>query len=114
MFSLISPEFVHDAEVFSLRHDRASATLLMLAATGWRQVTIAFRDVLTWELSPFLDQNVLFELCEYSQTELEPNSLSQPCWDSLGQGKRYFYLEPSLGLGGYVIADDVIVTVLED
>jgi hypothetical protein len=112
--ALISPELVHDAQVFALEYDSLLKALRLGASVGARRISICFRGVFGWELSPFLDQNVLFEIQEYVGDELDEEAesvgLSPSYVAALKGGKRYFYLEPSLGLGGYVVADDVLVT----
>lgn len=110
----ISPELIHDANVYAIEYERVTKDLNLRATQGKDIVCISFRDVWGWELSPFFDQNVLFELEELSESELFQGDDCAEEGDSfirraLQSGKRYFELESSVGLGGYVVAGDVAV-----
>lgn len=67
--------------------------------------------VIGWELSSFEKQNVLFDIHEFDKNNIPAwieETLEVPSeYMNLvhSKGKYFYYIEPSIGLGGYIIAD---------
>jgi hypothetical protein len=76
--------------------------------------TIEFIDVAGWDLSPFNEQNQLFEFHEYDGHTLpdwikSDFNIPKEYLDELASGnKKLFFLDASNGMGGYVIAGSLM------
>lgn len=101
----------HDFFVIGLFHDREKQNLfIQTESESGNQVLLQFSRVAGWDLSPFDDQNCLFDihtfdgktLPDWIKTDFNVPKEYLECIHS-GE-KKLFYLEPSIGLGGYIVA----------
>jgi hypothetical protein len=101
----------HDACITGLLYRESKTQLVMQAIlSDERKILLHFHDVAGWDLSPFEEQNILFDLSTYDhstlpdwiKTDFEIPSEYLELLDT--REKNLFYLEPSIGLGGYIIA----------
>lgn len=102
---------LHDYFVTGLIYDRDKKNLYIQAETSeGSKVLLQYANVEGWDLSPFDEQNVLFDVHEYDGNSLpdwiiHDFDVPQQYIDLIRGGrKKLYYLEPSIGLGGYVIA----------
>lgn len=100
----------HDFEVTGLNYDQENLSLEAKSPEG-SKVKLQFISVSGWDLSPFQEQNVLFAIEEYAKIpdwileEYNPPQEYLSLIDS--HEKKLFYLNPSVGLGGYIIAKEL-------
>lgn len=101
----------HDAKIIGLFSDEEDQKLIMQFELSNKEKTLLeFIQVVGWDLSPFEEQNVLFEIQEFNSTNLPKwiitdFNVPQEYVDLVLSGEsKLFYLEPSVGLGGYVVA----------
>jgi hypothetical protein len=98
---------LHDAEIVGLAHDRAAGVLsLSIRPTRGPAASLRFTGVLGWGLSEFCDQNVLFEVRTYTAPPAHlADEVPAAYRDAVQAGThRCYELDPSTGLGGWVIA----------
>lgn len=105
----------HDAQIIGLLYEKPEGTLLVqVKLADTTKKLIKFINVDGWDLSPFEEQNILFDIHEYTKVNL-------PAWikkdfevpdqyiDLVNAEKRkLYYIEPSVGLGGYIIAEKLL------
>jgi len=102
---------LHDAEILGIAFDRAASLLtLTLRRDDGRAATLGFSGTLGWDLSPFTEQNVMFELRMYD-SQKPPKHLADELppgyQDVIAAGShRCYEIDASVGMGGYVIAAD--------
>lgn len=105
---------VHDAEVMSIAFVAQDQTLRIgLQLDGGSQCVLIFSRATDWSLGPFQPQNVLQDIYEYGQEDL-PDDLAaeiEPQYsEDVREGRsNCFVFDPSVGLGGHVIARGVSV-----
>lgn len=104
----------HDAKVQGLLFDEADQKLVMqIELSNQEKVVLEFIQVVGWEFSPFEEQNELFEIQEFDfkslpeWLKLEFNIPEQYVDRVLSGERKIYYLVPSVGLGGYVVAHEV-------
>ncbi len=104
----------HDFYVIGLLHDRDQDNLFIQteSETG-NKVLLEFSLVAGWDLSPFNEQNSLFDFHEFDKKSL-PDwiktdfNVPKEYLEQIDSGeKKLFYLDPSAGLGGYIVASGV-------
>jgi uncharacterized Rmd1/YagE family protein len=102
---------LHDYYVTGLIYDRDNKNLYIQTETSdGNKVLLQYASVAGWDLSPFDEQNILFDVHEYDGNNLpdwiiQDFEVPQQYIDLIREGKKkLYYLEPSIGLGGYVIA----------
>lgn len=104
----------HDFYVIGLLYDRDQKKLFIQTESAFgNKVLLQFSFVAGWDLSPFEEQNILFNIQEFDKKTL-PDwikmdfNVPKEFLDLINSGeKTLFYLEPSIGLGGYIIANIV-------
>jgi hypothetical protein len=104
---------LHDAEVVSIASDRDAQQLTLgVRFPGGRRGSLAFSGVLGWDLSPFVDQNVIFEIREYDGASPPTHlwdEMPAAYRDAISSGQhRCYEIDASVGLGGYVIAAGLV------
>ena len=108
---------LHDAEIVAMeKHREPRALSLRLRMHDGTSAAMWFTDVVGWELSPFREQNVLFDVhawsasAEGTKERCEELELPQPWVDAiLNGGSNLYELDASVGLGGYVVAGNAEV-----
>lgn len=110
----------HDAKIKGLYSDEADQKLILqIELSTNEKISLEFIQVAGWDLSPFEEQNVLFEIQEFNSTNLPKwiitdFNVPQEYVDLVLSGERkIFYLEPSVGLGGYLVAKDTHINQLK-
>jgi len=105
----------HDVEIVGLFHQKEEINLLMhLKFSNEQKFIITFSSVVVWDLSPFEEQNVIFDIHEFNKENLLEwikNDFQVPkeYIELINSGeKNLFYIEPSIGLGGYVVANKML------
>ena len=105
---------LHDANVLGMSFVPDSKALSFQLKRGQTRSVLLFEDTLFWTLSPFEEQNVLFELRTYAsgQTPVElAGDFTEERWQELQhQGYGCHVLDSSVGLHGYVVARRVLLT----
>ena len=108
---MINQGNIHDAAILGLFYELKEEKLfIQTELSSGAKILMEFNHVFGWDLSPFDEQNILFDFHEYDKTNL-------PDWivedfnvpeEYIGLIKteeaKLFYLDASNGLGGYVIA----------
>lgn len=102
---------LHDAEIFAVRHLRAQATLTFEVRTeAGDPLAVHCIGVTGFALAPFEEQNIVFALRTYNSSSL-PKHLGDdllPYYvDAIAAGASYVQLDPSAGMGGWIIAEEV-------
>ncbi|MBM7112112.1 hypothetical protein [Archangium primigenium] len=111
---------VHDAEIVALENHREAKELsLGLRMVGGARALLVFSGVESVSLGPFYDQNVLLALYEWTaahsgaRARCQEFELSVESTRAVLEGQVKFYeLDPSVGLGGYILARDAVMTML--
>ena len=107
-----SPD-LHDAEIERLWFDRRSRSLeLGLRLDDGRLATIRCCGVVRFEFDSYEEQNVLYALHVQDWPQLSENTVSELdiiSREALIAGAHYVELEPSVGMGGWVVASNVYV-----
>lgn len=106
----------HDANIEGIFYEEKNEKLtLHMKLSNNQKVELEFIQVKSWELSPFEVQNVIFNIREFDSTNFpewlkNDYSIPQLSVDFVLSGEnRIFYLEPSVGLDGYIIAKEMNV-----
>ncbi len=107
---------LHDAEIFSIKHLRTQGTLtLELRTESGEFLAVRCTGVKGFALDPFEEQNIIFSLRSYSASSL-PTHLREdllPYYqDALSAGGRYLQLDPSAGMGGWIVTEEVRIEAL--
>ncbi|WP_309888442.1 hypothetical protein [Archangium sp.] len=108
---------LHDAEIVAVEsHREPRALSLRLRMHDSASAVMWFTDVVGWELSPFREQNVLFDVHAWSASDVgtkercEEFELPQVWAEAILHGASNLYeLDASVGLGGYVVAGNAEV-----
>jgi hypothetical protein len=103
---------LHDAEIHGIEFEKMTRTLsLSIGLVGGRRAIVRFPDARGWDLGPFAEQNILFEVRVYQRVPDHLTDDVSPQMRELVASGAYkcFELDPSVGLGGYVIAVDMAV-----
>ena len=107
---------LHDAEIFAVRHVRTEATLTFEVRTeAGDTLAVHCIGVTGFALDPFEEQNIIFALRTYSSSSLPKHlrdDLLPYYTDAITAGASYLQLDPSAGMGGWVVAEEVRVEKL--
>lgn len=99
---------LHDAEIERLSFDRRSRILeLGLRLDDGRNAAVHCSGVVRFEFDAYEEQNVLFALNILARTQLSAETyeeLDVLTREALLAGAFYLELEPSVGMGGWVVA----------
>ena len=108
----------HDAEIVGLFHEESEGSLSMnIIFPNKQKCVVIFKDTVGWDLSPFQEQNSIFDLHEFNQENIPewiikdfeiPKEYIELITST---AKNLFYIEPSVGLGGYIIAKEMNLTL---
>lgn len=111
---MINQDHFHDAAILGLFYELKEEKLFVqVELSSGAKILMEFNHVFGWDLSPFDEQNILFDFHEYDKTNLperivEDFNVPQEYIDLIkAEETKLFYLEPSNGLGGYVIAKNL-------
>ncbi|HEV2614386.1 MAG TPA: hypothetical protein VGV92_06725 [Gammaproteobacteria bacterium] len=106
----------HDAEIVGLFHEESEGSLsLNIIFPNKNKSLIIFEKVIGWDLSPFQEQNTIFDLHEFNQETLpewiiKVFNIPQEYIELINSNsKKLFYIDASVGLGGYIIAKKMSV-----
>ena len=113
------PYSYHDISIIGILHDQKQNRLLLQTESGdgIDPLVLCFNSVVGWDLSPFEDQNVLFNLHEFEKKNLpdwikKDFEVPKEYLNSIDSGdSKLFYLESSVGLGGYIVANSLSLSV---
>ncbi len=103
----------HDAEINSIQKVDHTLFLGGILANN-TPFLIRFDNVIGWDLEPFEEQNVIFDIRNYAVSQIpkwikEDFEIPVQYFDCLNSGRYQFYfIESSVGLCGYIIASDLI------
>lgn len=104
----------HDVCIIGISHDsRQNRLVLQTETEAGEKGTLEFIDVAGWVLTPFDEQNHLFNLHEYDGDALpdwmkSDFDVPKEYLDALAAGnKKLYLLDASNGMGGYIIADSL-------
>lgn len=108
----------HDAEIVGLFHEarHENISLNIIFPNGQKSL-VTFSGVIGWDLSPLEEQNCIFDLHEFDK-ETMPKWIKKDFeipkeYIELinSKAKKLFYIEPSVGLGGYIVAKEMKLTM---
>lgn len=105
----------HDLAITGVEHDKDNKRIIF-KVRGAKQIDheLEFSLVEGWELSPFEEQNVLFDIQEYDSQTLpewikEDFCLPQKYTQLIQSGiHKLYHIDPAIGMGGYIIAGQLV------
>jgi hypothetical protein len=104
----------HDYKIIGIHFYENIDKLNIVVQNPQQQMTsIEFFEVMAWDFSPFEYQNIIFDLHEYHAKNLpqwmeSDFDIPKEYMQSIALGeKKLYYIEPSIGMGGYIIAEKV-------
>lgn len=111
---------LHDAEILALENRQESRLLeLSLRMPDGSRALLEFKGTEGWEFTPFREQNIMLDMYVWSAVnegtpgrcrELE---LPQAWVEAIMKDQVKLYeIDPSAGLGGYVVAKSVEIKLL--
>ncbi len=107
----------HDAEVTGLFYESAKAALfIQLKLENQSKISLKFNNVAGWDLSPFEHQNILFDIHEFNKENIpewikRDFEIPNQYLALIDANKsNLYYIEPSVGLGGYIVAQQMQIT----
>jgi len=104
---------LHDAEILGVRHVSSQATLTFeLRTEAGDPLAVRCTGVVGFALDPFGEQNIIFAIRTYDSSSIPPDLLGGllPYYkDAISSGASYVQLDPSAGMGGWIVAQDVRV-----
>ena len=108
---------LHDAHLVALEHDTGQRRLrLRLRRMDGSLLQLEFVGVEDMNLFPFGPQNILFELARYSASDEGTLAFCQELGSSphfveeiMAGRLTLFHLDPSVGMGGHILAQDMLV-----
>jgi len=101
---------LHDAEITTISYDKHAKKLCFYLDKEGEASKLIFHDVATWELSPFEEQNIIYNINEFTSAEIpiwliQDFALTQNQLEELKNSmKKLFYIDSSIGLSGYIIS----------
>jgi len=105
----------HDAEIVGLFHEESEARLsLNIIFPNKQKCVVIFKDTVGWDLSPFQEQNSIFDLHEFNKETIpewiiKDFNIPQEYIELINlKSKKLFYIDSSVGMGGYIIAKEMI------
>ena len=112
---MINKEIFHDAIVVGLFYEpKEQKMFIQTELPSSAKILLEFNHVIGWNLSPFEEENILFDLHEYNNTNLpdwivKDFNVPKEYIDLIQAEKsKIFYLEASIGLGGYILAKKLL------
>jgi hypothetical protein len=111
----------HDAIVFKVEYIHEQQILIIgIKTTEQKVYNLNFEEPIGWVFSPFQTQNVLFEFRIYTNDNVPKSIFEEYGIDAqyrriLESDQRYSIalLNPSVGLGGFIIFKHLISTLIE-
>lgn len=110
---MLNKKIFHDASIIGLLYKKDEQKMcIQIEIFSGKKVLLEFNKVVGWDLSPFEAQNILYDMHEYNNTKLpdwiiRDFDIPKEYIVLIQAGKnKLFYLEPSIGLGGYIIAEN--------
>ena len=99
---------LHDAAIVGITYDSSAKELALGLEVDGKRSSLLFGDTFGWILSPFEDQNVIFEVRVHEPTTTPAELLAKlppQCAQAMERpGLKCIEISPSVGLGGYVVA----------
>ncbi|WP_031530799.1 hypothetical protein [Dyadobacter crusticola] len=105
----------HDLSLVSVEFSADRRELIMQGNGLQTKASLIFRNVATWALSPFETQNVIFDVVRYdaatgSKELFEDYDVPDYHREMVLREQFFlFELQASVGMGGYIIAKELIV-----
>jgi len=111
---------LHDAEILALENRQESRLLeLRLRMPDGSRASLEFKGTEGWEFSPFREQNVMLDMYVWSALdEGTPGRCRElevlRVWVEaiMKDQVKLYEIDPSVGLGGYVVAKSVEIKLL--
>ena len=100
----------HDSSITKIECGVSQELTIGIVSAMGNHCRIIFEDALYWEFSPFEMQNVLFDLHIFNQTTLPDYVIDEyeigeyPIILLKEQNCQIVILNPSVGMGGYIIS----------
>ena len=105
----------HDLSVLGIEYvPEVKGIIFLLINENGKKVKVCFTDVVHWSFSPFTSQNVLFDINMYSKDYIPEGLFDDYEVHSYyrnyinNDGYCLFELDSSVGMGGYIIAKEII------
>ena len=106
---------VHDCSVIGLFYrDIDKCLYFLLKDEDGVESILEFRSTEFWDLTSFEKQNVLFEIQEFLLDKIPKEIIDESVMTNWLEildfvDRKFFYIDSSLGLRGYVIAERIIL-----